>query len=150
VAVETGGCDVAIVGGGPAGATAAAVLARAGVRTLLLEHSSGTSFKVGWHLDRVRVDARLRDLAHDAGARVELTTAARQIARTAEDWQLTIARGERPASVTCQWLVDCSSRRAPAGMLSVPPLRSRRGRPPPVTDGRHVLTVAANVPMMLG
>jgi flavin-dependent dehydrogenase len=157
--------DVAVVGGGPAGATAAAALARAGVGTLLLDQSSGDSFKVGeglppaakpllvelgvwdrlaadghvkshgnasawggpsltfthflsdphghgWHLDRARFDASLRDLAREAGARIQLATAAQRLARTADGWQMTIDNGGHLSSIACRWVVDCSGRRA--------------------------------------
>jgi len=162
--------DVAVVGGGPAGAAAAAALARAGVATLLVDQSSGDSFKVGeglppaakpllvelgmwdrlagdghvkshgnasawggptltcthflndphghgWHLDRARFDAHLRDLARDAGARIELTTAAQHLVRTAGGWRMTVDNGGQRSSIACRWLVDCSGRRAWAARL---------------------------------
>jgi flavin-dependent dehydrogenase len=51
-------------------------------------------------------------VARDAGARVELSTAAQRIARTNDGWQLTVENGEGRATISCRWLVDCSGRSA--------------------------------------
>lgn len=45
--MNTSNYDVVVIGGGPAGATTAALVARAGYRTLALERSPEPSFKVG-------------------------------------------------------------------------------------------------------
>src|SRR5216683_2678461 len=39
--------DVGVIGGGPAGATAATILARSGLRVLLVDDSRSSEFKVG-------------------------------------------------------------------------------------------------------
>lgn len=61
--------DAIVLGGGPAGATAATLLAQGGHSTLLLERSPRTTFKVGeslmpatyWTLERLGVLERMRD-----------------------------------------------------------------------------------------
>src|SRR2546421_10964946 len=72
--------DVAIVGGGPAGSTCAAVCARSGLRTLLLEREKFPREKVCgdclnplcWSvLDRLEIAQRVRALPHAKLERVE-------------------------------------------------------------------------------
>jgi len=72
--------DVAIVGGGPAGATCAAFCANAGLRTLILEREIFPREKVcgdclnpaGWPiLRRLQLEARVRTLPHGMLDRVE-------------------------------------------------------------------------------
>ncbi len=62
----------------------------------------------GWHLDRARFDAALRDAARDAGAEVRAGTrlvAARRDGRG--EWLAALADGEE---VGCGWLVDATGR----------------------------------------
>ncbi|UXY14855.1 FAD-dependent monooxygenase [Chitiniphilus purpureus] len=163
--------DVAIAGGGPAGAAAAIVLARAGLRVLLAEARAGAALMAprigeglppsarpllqelgvldavqadghrtspgtlacwgaasphandflyqlhgtGWQLDRVRFDARLRETAAAAGAR--LIAPARLHLRQAADGSsphlLDMQAGGTPVrTVQAQWLIDASGRNA--------------------------------------
>lgn len=61
--------DVVVIGGGPAGATAATLVAQGGRRVLLLERASGPRFKVGeslmpatyWTLERLGVLESMRE-----------------------------------------------------------------------------------------
>ena len=63
--------DVIVMGGGPAGAVTAALVARAGHRTLLLERSAEPAFKVGeslmpatyWAFERLGVLDQMRQSA---------------------------------------------------------------------------------------
>ena len=155
--------DVGVVGGGPAGATAATTLARSGLRVLLVEHSSRPAFKIGeglppaatpllrdigvsqhlepdghlrsygnesawggpelqstlflrdpngqgWHLDRARFDARLRDTARDEGARVRTSVRMRCARRSSGGWQLTLDANGRATHALAAWLIDCTGR----------------------------------------
>jgi flavin-dependent dehydrogenase len=157
--------DVAVLGGGPAGAAAAALLAESGARTLLVEQADGSAFKVGeglppaakpllrdlgawdgmagdghlkshgnesawgqatlvstqflndphgsgWHLDRARFDALLRDVARREGAQVKMSTSVRKAIRCATGWQLTVEAGGRQLDFSAAWLIDCTGRRA--------------------------------------
>lgn len=158
--------DVVIVGGGPAGAAAAIMLARAKRHVLLVEAADSATFKIGeslppavrpllrdlgvwdsftadahlpcygnlsawgashlsetafifdphghgWHLDRARFDARLRETARHAGAEVQTSTSLKRLSRLENGgWRITLAgpSGEREAS--CRWLVDATGRRS--------------------------------------
>jgi flavin-dependent dehydrogenase len=75
--------DVIVIGGGPAGATAAALVAQQGHRTLLLERSPQPAFKVGeslmpatyWTLDRLGLLAAMRQSAHPVKRSVQFFSA---------------------------------------------------------------------------
>lgn len=63
----------------------------------------------GWHVDRVRFDAALREVAARAGACVLEQTRVQQVDRLGDDaWKATL--GDR----TCEarWIVDCTGRSA--------------------------------------
>lgn len=153
---------MAILGGGPAGAAAAIVLARSGVRTLLVDRTHDASFKVGealppaarplleelgcwaqlasnghlrshgtdsawgsseiastqfisdpnghgWHLDRLRFDAELLDVARSAGAQLKTSTTVTSIARAATGWTVAL---DDDGGCSAAWLLDCTGRRA--------------------------------------
>ncbi|MEW5931856.1 MAG: FAD-dependent monooxygenase, partial [Gemmatimonadota bacterium] len=67
----------------------------------------------GWHLDRARFDALLRDAARDAGAEVRSCT---RLAGAEPDgsggWRLTLSDSGAAEEVGCGWLVDATGRRA--------------------------------------
>jgi flavin-dependent dehydrogenase len=158
--------DVVIVGGGPAGAMSATLLARAGHQVLLVDNSRAVDFKIGeslppearpwlqqlsietsattpemtpcygvvslwgapephysdfianvyghgWHVDRSRFDARLRDAAREAGAVLQLETHARIVQQSQHDgWQIALT-GASTSEVRSRWLIDCSGRASP-------------------------------------
>lgn len=158
--------DAIVAGGGPAGATAALVLARSGRRVLLMDPTRGEAarpgealapaarpvlrdlglldrlaegghlpcygnlsvwgadephvtdfllnpYGTGWHVDRARFDAMLRDEAVAAGAvlRVGRLLGAERLA--GDRWLVRIDReAGAVASLGCSWLVDATGRRA--------------------------------------
>jgi flavin-dependent dehydrogenase len=64
----------------------------------------------GWHLDRARFDAALRDAARDAGAEVRTgTRLAGAEPDAAGGWRATLSDAEE---VRCGWLVDATGRRS--------------------------------------
>jgi len=75
--------DVIIMGGGPAGAAAAALVAQAGHRTVLLERSPEPAFKVGeslmpatyWTLERLGLLDRMRQSANPVKGSVQFFSA---------------------------------------------------------------------------
>ena len=158
--------DVAVVGGGPAGAVTALMLARASRRVLLLDKSKDGDFKIGeslppavmpllrdlglgdrfvalehlpsygnlsawgspflqstdfifdpnghgWHLDRARFDAFLRDQAREVGADVRHTTSllTHDWDRGVGLWRLSLLGPEGKVEARCRRLVDASGRR---------------------------------------
>lgn len=67
----------------------------------------------GWHLDRARFDATLRDAARNIGAEVLSGTRLVGAVREGEGWQVTLTtRGSCDEEVTCDWLIDATGRRA--------------------------------------
>lgn len=154
-----------VAGGGPAGAAAALVLARAGRRVLLADSSAADAFRVGeslppaacpllrdlgvldrvrtdghlpsfgnlsawgsdllqehdhifdphghgWHLDRARFDAALRDTARDAGAEVLENVEIRGAERADSNWRVGLRAGAATHEVETAWLLDATGRRA--------------------------------------
>jgi len=74
--------DCIVIGGGPAGSTAAALVAQAGLRTLLLEREQFPRFHVGgslapetyWTLNRLGVIPQLKDSRYPCKASVQFVT----------------------------------------------------------------------------
>lgn len=67
----------------------------------------------GWHLDRARFDARLREAARLAGAEVCTVTSLKHLSRIPDGgWRVRFAwpGGERDAR--CAWLIDATGRRS--------------------------------------
>lgn len=67
----------------------------------------------GWHLDRPRFDARLREAARRAGSEMYEATALRRVRRLPQgNWHIRVAGpgGERQAR--CRWLIDATGRRS--------------------------------------
>ncbi|WP_017327519.1 tryptophan 7-halogenase [Synechococcus sp. PCC 7336] len=155
--------EVAIIGGGPAGAAAAQILASAGCKTLLVDAASPKRFKIGesllpaaqrlledlgagdrfladkhlpcygyasawgsaeiystdfirsphgygWHLDRARFDASLREAAADAGAVCQFQMALSQCNRVNGSWKLRLTGSGTGDTITAEWVFDCTGR----------------------------------------
>jgi flavin-dependent dehydrogenase len=66
----------------------------------------------GWHLDRARFDALLREAAREAGAEVQTATSLKQLTYTAGCWHLILAGPNDKAEARCHWLVDATGRRS--------------------------------------
>ena len=157
--------EIAIIGGGPAGSTAAITLARAGRRVLLIEKNDRNLFKVGeslppaitpllrelgvlerfesdrhlvstgnesswgdaslqkttvlrqpglqgWHVDRARFDAMLRDVAQESSAQVLEATRVTRSEREGRNWQLSLSGPTGTSITNTEWLIDCTGRRS--------------------------------------
>ena len=61
----------------------------------------------GWHLDRARFDALLRDAARDAGAELRTGVRVREVERAGARWRVRLDGEE----VECDWLLDATGRR---------------------------------------
>jgi flavin-dependent dehydrogenase len=66
----------------------------------------------GWHLDRARFDAGLRDAARRAGAEVLSPARVTGAARTGEGWIVRVAGAGELREVACGWMVDATGRSA--------------------------------------
>ncbi len=67
----------------------------------------------GWHLDRVRFDATLREAARDAGANVLSSTRFVRAVRDGTGWRVTLSTGEGDyEELRCDWLIDATGRQA--------------------------------------
>jgi flavin-dependent dehydrogenase len=62
----------------------------------------------GWHLDRARFDALLRDAAREAGADLRAGVRVREVERAGPRWRVRLDAEE----VECDWLVDATGRRS--------------------------------------
>jgi flavin-dependent dehydrogenase len=66
----------------------------------------------GWHLDRARFDARLRQTAQLAGAEVLSSTSLKQLARLSDGgWRVTLSGPGGESAAHCSWLIDATGRR---------------------------------------
>lgn len=160
--------EVAVIGGGPAGAAAALMLTRRGRRVVMIDRvdpNHAGAFKAGeglppaarpllrdlgalepflqnghlpsygneaswgaetttvhdfirdpnghgWHLDRVRFDALLRQLALEAGAELRTSTRLQGLDRDAGTWRLTVESAGQRSEIHAAWLVDATGRAA--------------------------------------
>jgi 2-polyprenyl-6-methoxyphenol hydroxylase-like FAD-dependent oxidoreductase len=66
----------------------------------------------GWHLDRARFDAGLRDAARDAGAVVREDARVAAVEREGEGWRVTLRTDGGDEAVVCDALVDATGRAA--------------------------------------
>jgi flavin-dependent dehydrogenase len=65
----------------------------------------------GWHVDRPRFDAMLRDAARDAGAAVTESTRVARCERETYHWRLAL-EGSNTIDASALWLIDCTGRRS--------------------------------------
>jgi flavin-dependent dehydrogenase len=65
----------------------------------------------GWHLDRARFDARLRDEARAAGAEVRSGVRVANAEAAGGGWKISWADGSASGEVRCDGVVDASGRR---------------------------------------
>lgn len=79
---------------------------------------------LGWHLDRARFDADLRDAARDAGVRVWSGCRVLRYAAEPTCWTLTVSNCGVVSCVGARWLIDATGRRGSG--LGGPPVRSNR------------------------
>ena len=167
-----GRVEVAVVGGGPAGAAAAHAAAGAGCRVVLIERGTGERRSLGeslppvagrllravfgtdgalrsplhlasygsraawgsdavvsndfvldpngqgWHLDRARFDAALREAVRDRGVDVWTDTDLRSLTPTRDGWVLEVAAGGTAHAVEAAVVVDATGRPATAARAS--------------------------------
>lgn len=67
----------------------------------------------GWHVDRPRFDAMLRDAARDAGAKVVEATRVAECERCdAGAWRLLLDGISGSSQARASWLIDCTGRRS--------------------------------------
>jgi flavin-dependent dehydrogenase len=68
----------------------------------------------GFHLDRARFDAQLRDAAREASAEVRMRVRLSGASREEDGWRLSLASasGGREGGVRCRWVVDATGRRS--------------------------------------
>jgi flavin-dependent dehydrogenase len=66
----------------------------------------------GWHLDRARFDAGLREAAREAGAEVTSPARVAGAARTADGWLLAVTSAGHVREAACAWIVDATGRGA--------------------------------------
>jgi len=66
----------------------------------------------GWHLDRARFDALLRQAARSAGAEVRTGARLAEAERADGAWRLTLTGEGGAEEVRCGWLVDATGRRS--------------------------------------
>jgi flavin-dependent dehydrogenase len=78
----------------------------------------------GWHLDRTRFDAWLRQHAVDRGAPVVAPARVTHMTHTQDGWRLTANRHGRKLVITARFVVDAGGRAAPL-------VRLLGGRPQP-------------------
>jgi flavin-dependent dehydrogenase len=78
----------------------------------------------GWHLDRARFDADLRDAARDTGVRVWSDCRVLRYAAAPTCWSLTVSYRGVVSRVRAAWLIDATGRRGSG--LGGPPARSSR------------------------
>jgi flavin-dependent dehydrogenase len=76
----------------------------------------------GWHLDRARFDAWLRDWACRRGAALVAPAKATRLERRGAGWLLTLMRCGRPLTANARFVVDAGGRAAPVARA----LRCRR------------------------
>jgi flavin-dependent dehydrogenase len=66
----------------------------------------------GWHLDRARFDATLRDIARRAGACVRTSVRLCSAICGSQGWRLTLAANGCETRASASWVIDCTGRRS--------------------------------------
>ena len=155
--------DVAVIGGGPAGSSAALALARSGCRVLIVERADENSIRAGetlpprvrlelerlglwrefrggghlastgmrsawgdspplendslfdpygngWHVDRGRFDAMIRDAASAQGAELSVGVRFHRAERSCLGWRLHVIGEQGPFTVEARFVVDATGR----------------------------------------
>ena len=66
----------------------------------------------GWHVDRARFDAMLRDAARESSAQVLESTRVTRCERDGRNWRLSLAGIDGSSTANADWLIDCTGRRS--------------------------------------
>jgi flavin-dependent dehydrogenase len=66
----------------------------------------------GWHLDRARFDAQVRDAAREAGAQVRTGARLAGAERVGDGWRVSWSEAGRACEARAAWLVDATGRRS--------------------------------------
>lgn len=66
----------------------------------------------GWHVDRARFDAMLRDVAQESSAQVLEATRVTHFERDGRSWQLSLVGPGGSSKASVEWLIDCTGRRS--------------------------------------
>ena len=66
----------------------------------------------GWHVDRARFDATLRDVARESSAQVAESTRVTHFERVGRNWRLSLVGPNGSTIVDAEWLMDCTGRRS--------------------------------------
>lgn len=67
----------------------------------------------GWHLDRVRFEQWLRDVAINRGAEIIVPATIERIERHGQGWRVDIARGSDVITIETMLIIDAAGRAAP-------------------------------------
>jgi flavin-dependent dehydrogenase len=67
----------------------------------------------GWHLDRVRFEQWLRDVAMSRGAEIIVPATLERIERVGDGWRVDIARGSEITTIEAMLVIDAAGRAAP-------------------------------------
>src|SRR5215831_2392070 len=66
----------------------------------------------GWHVDRARFDAMLRDVAQESSAQVLEATRVTHFELEERKWRLSLVGTSGSSTASAEWLIDCTGRRS--------------------------------------